>query len=61
MSKVPCPHGYVHDTSGPSPFVSLTSDRDWVCDRGEYGANLFAAQSAGIVVNGIIGMQLSDT
>ena len=55
-----CVNGYRHNHIDDSPFWSLVAEHDWVCDDASRGANLIMAQNIGIVVNGLIFMQLSD-
>ena len=59
--QIPCPNGYIYEDYDPDAFHSLSAENDWVCDKEEYGANLLLAQAIGIIVNGIIFMQISDT
>ncbi len=60
MLQVSCEYGYVHQKDGYNHFWSLTAEDDWVCDRKEYGSNLFMAQNVGIILNSLLFMQISD-
>ena len=61
LFQTQCTNGYVHSMAESDAFWSLTAENDWVCDKAEYGPSILTSQSIGMILAGILFMQLSDT